>query len=255
MSPQNEIDRAAVIKEEKLIGNYRSVIGQLLYLRYTRPDIMYTLSQLCKFVANPGPLHFTALKRLLRYLASTRSLGMLYKRSNNVNIQLSSASDSDWAGDLDTRRSTAGTIHLINGNIVSFSSNLHQSAALSSCKAETVSETKAATSIVWLRGLLDELGFAQTEPTVLQQDHRGAIAFASSEINHSKMKHIALREHYLRELVRNGIVKPMFVPTSENIADIFTKSLGRQSFIAARDKLNLVNLESYNSMVEGVSRI
>jgi len=120
MSPRTNDDRISV-QQEKTRIDFRSVVGSLLYLRFTRPDIAYALSQLCKFVQNPGQTHYVALKRLLRYLSGTRTLGLLYRRGPG-SFMLEGYSDSDWAGDVDTRRSTTGFLFHINGNLISYSS-------------------------------------------------------------------------------------------------------------------------------------
>jgi transposase InsO family protein len=258
MSPKSDADREYVRREQEHVS-YRAIIGKLLYLRFTRPDILFALGQLCKFVSDPGPEHFKALKRLLRYLAGTRSFGILYRRNSAAgasSMQLDAFSDSDWAGDVDNRRSTTGFLFRINGNPISFSSKQQNTVALSSCEAETVAAGNAATECLWLRDLLSELGFAQPVPTVISQDNEGAVAFACNETNHSKMKHIALRQSFLRELVLDKVIKPHLVKTTQNLADIFTKPLGKVKFLAARENLNMISLACYeNLFVERGNRI
>jgi transposase InsO family protein len=251
MSPKSDHDRE-IVREESGHINYRMVVGLLLYLRFTRPDIAYSLSQLCKYVQDPGPQHFVALKRLLRYLQGTRTLGIVYQRRQGPPV-LYGFSDSDWAGDKDTRRSTTGYEFYVNGNLISYSSKQQPSPTLSSCESEIVASSQAGAEIVWLRGLLLELGCAQSAPTDLFQDNQGSIAFGMNIVNHSKMKHIALREHFVRHLVQQGDLTSKYVPTAENVADIFTKPLNKVKFIHFRDRLNMVPRAAYDALVEGGS--
>ena len=144
------------------------------------------MSEVARYVQDPGPQHFVALKRIFRYLRGTTDYGFLYKRDLETKVSLVGYSDSDWAGDHDTRRSTSDYILFLNGCPVSYRTKMQTSTALSSCEAETIAASLAGQEVLWLRTVIQELGFSQIEPTVLLQDNQGAIAFSKSEVNHSK---------------------------------------------------------------------
>ncbi|CEP00028.1 hypothetical protein PBRA_007762 [Plasmodiophora brassicae] len=256
LCPQNQADRELAALEGQRI-NYRAAVGHLMWLLHTRPDIAYAVNEVSRYVQDPGPAHFVALKRVFRYLNGTRNYGLLFEGGGETATPLLVGySDSDWGGDLDTRRSTSGCVFLLNGCPVSFRSKKQTTVALSSCEAETVASTLAATEGVWLRNVLDELGFPQAQPTPLHVDNQGAIAFANSEINHSKMKHLALKDHFVRELVASNQIKVHYVRSCENLADIFTKPLGKHKFVEFRAALKCVPHPHMNldSQVEGGNR-
>ena len=160
----------------------------------------------------------------------------MYRRSSNPYPTLQGFSDLDWAGDRDRRKSTSGYVFFLNGCPITYRSRKQSSTALSSCEAETIAGSQAASEAIWLRNVLDELGFSQTWATTLCQDNQGAIAFSSNETNHSKMKHIALREHFIREAVSDGHITCSYVQSSNNVADLFTKALGKMKFVELRTK-------------------
>ena len=240
MCPKNDAD-LEFVRVEQLRINYRSAVGALIWLLHTRPDISYAIGEVARYVQNPGPAHFVALKRIFRYLKGTIYYGLLYKRGTYKSPVLAGYSDSDWAGDLDTRRSTSGYIFMLNGCTITYRTKKQTSTALSSCEAETIASSLAGAEAVWLRIVLNEIGFEQSEPTVLMQDNQGSIAFGMSEINHSKMKHISLRDHYIRDLVSSDQIKSVYIHTAENLADLFTKALSKIKFRYFRAKIGCVS--------------
>jgi hypothetical protein len=186
-------------------------------------------------------MHYMALKRVLRYLKGTSDYGVLYLRSGSEKLSLSGCVDSDWAGNVDTRRSTSGYILSLNGNLIASKSKIQSCTALSSCEAETVALGQAAQELVCLRAVLGELGFPQSGPSTLHCDNTGAIAFSKDGGNHSKMKHISLREHFLRDLVKDKHITPEYIPSAENPADLFTKALGAVKFQEHRHTLRIIS--------------
>ena len=240
MCPTTIQDQTAVENEEKKL-NYRSVVSSLLWLLHTRPDISFAVSEVSRYVMNPGPMHYMALKRILRYLKGTVDYGLLYVRSGSPIITLSGCVDSDWAGNIDNRRSTTGYLVKLNENIIAGKSKVQTCTALSSCEAETVALGQAAQELMSLRSILHELGYSQESPTLLNCDNTGAIAFSKDGGNHSKMKHISLREHFLRDLVREKQIRPEYIATADNPADLFTKALGPVKFREHRDRLKIVS--------------
>jgi hypothetical protein len=207
---------------------YQSLIGTLMYAMLgTRPDIAYAVGALSKFCSNFGEVHYKQGMHVLRYLGGTKHYGIKFDGTlgHDMSSIILGYTDSDWAGDLDTRRSTGGYVFLMSGAAVSWSSKLQLSPALSSTEAEYMACSRAAQEAIWLRKLLEELGFAQDTPTDLLGDNQGSIALAKNPGDHPRTKHIALRYHFIRFTITNGSINLDYVPTGEMAADGLTKSL------------------------------
>ena len=174
---------------------YQSLIGTLMYaMLATRPDIAFAVGALSKYSSNPGRAHWDQAVHVLRYLVGTKTYGLFFDGNSldDLSSLILGYTDSDWAGDADTCRSTSGYIFLMCGTAVSWSSKLQTSPALSSTEAEYMACTRAAQEAIWLRQLLEQLGFRQTSPTSLLGDNQGAIALAKNPGDHPCTKHIQL---------------------------------------------------------------
>ena len=174
---------------------YQSLIGTLMYAMLgTRPDIAFAVGALSKYSSNPGKVHWNEALHVLRYLGGTKDLALVFDGSKGADLSslILGYSDSDWAGDMDTRRSTGGYVFFACGAAISWSSKLQISPALSSTEAEYMACTRAAQEAIWLRQFLDQLGYRQKNPTQLLGDNQGAIALAKNPGNHLQTKHIQL---------------------------------------------------------------
>lgn len=213
------------------------MVGSLLYAAMaTRPDIAQAVSVVSKFNADPNAAHLTAVKRILRYLKGTVNLALKYERSELGT--LIGFSDADWAGDQDDRRSTTGNVFLLNGGAMSWLSKKQATVSLSTAEAEYVALSQAAQESTWLKRLLTDLGMSDG-PTVILEDNQGAIAIVKNPVNHSRMKHIDIHYHYIRECVKNGQIQVQYCPTVDMKADILTKPLTRQRFEHLRREIGL----------------
>jgi len=206
---------------------YANTVGALLYLAMaTWPNIAYAVSVLFRFIANPGLAHWRAVKHVFRYLRGTAEARLVYRRDAFDAQQLFSAFvDADHAGNPDNGRSTGGYALLIAGSAVSWSSRLQTITALSTTEAEYVAAVDAGKDVVWMRQLLGELGFTLSAPSVLCMDNQSAISVAKNPEHHGRMKHLDLRFYWLCDVVDLGLIAPVFVPTTAQVADIFTKPL------------------------------
>ena len=175
---------------------YRSAVGGLLYLCHTRPDIAQAVGVVCKYSSDPSDAHWTAVKRIFRYLKGTTSYGISFTKGKD--LKLLGYADADYAGDLDSRKSTSGYVFFLNGAPVSCSSKAQATVAQSTAEAEYVAANDAVREAVWLRLLLEELGLKQQGATLLWQDNQGAIAIAKNPESHSRTKHIDVKHHYIR---------------------------------------------------------
>ena len=218
---------------------YRQAVGALLYVATTtRPDITAAIGILCRRVSNPRQRDWNAVKRVIRYLKQTVSLKLKISADNN--LDLVGYVDADWAGDVSDRKSTSGYLYMIGQSSVSWSSKKQVSVALSSTEAEYIAASYASQEAIWLREVLNDLGIALTQPTILHEDNQSCIKLATSDKNSTRTKHIDVRHHYLRDLVVQEMIDFMFCETSMMIADVLTKPLPRPKFEKLRTDMGLV---------------
>lgn len=221
-------------------GLYRSVVGSLLYLAcWTRPDIAFAVSELSRFMSAPCVKHFEALKRLLRYLKGTVTYGLRYTRASTDRKEKSNVLwgfvDSDWAGCPDSRRSTSGYVLMLNGAAVAWKSKKQSVVALSSAEAEFISASSMVQEVIYIRRLLESLGFKQDSPTKVFEDNRTCIAWSEGSVGGSdRAKHIDLREHYVHEAVEQKHLELIAINSVDNAADMLTKPVSHDSLIRLR---------------------
>jgi hypothetical protein len=221
---------ALSIEDEQKVREfpYTAIVGKAMYLSTcTRPDIAYTVRELARFMTSYGPAHITAAKHLLRYLKGTTSHGIILGGgAETLHPVIKALTDSDW-GMGDTRKSVSGFLIMMGDSPLSWSSKQQAVVALSSCEAEYLASTHCARDILWFRNLFAELGIPQIQPTTLFCDNQGTVACTHDPHAHSKMKHIAIREHFIRDCVMKRLIDVVHVSNKENIADLFTKPLHR----------------------------
>ncbi|KAF2318763.1 hypothetical protein GH714_010529 [Hevea brasiliensis] len=224
--------------EEKVnAGDYRSLIGSLLYVTHNRPNIMHATSLLSRFMSSPSKIHFGAARRILRYLRGTSSYGIWYSNTNN--LKLCTFSDSDWAGCIDDRKSATGYAFNLGSGVICWNSKKQPSAALSSLEAEYMVVTSAACQAIWLRQIMEDMKLTQVEATNIYCDNQSTIAMTKNLVHHSRTRHIETWHHFVRELVTQGAIKITYCNTNEQLADIFTKPLPLIKFQHLRNMLGI----------------
>ncbi len=218
---------------------YRNIIGRIMYAMVgTRPDIAYAVSVLAKYTSRPTAKHLRIAKKLVAYLNTTDTYCMTYEPKDGP-VELVGYSDSDWGADKEDRCSIGGYMFLFNGTPVSWRSKKQATVALSSTEAEYMALTAAAKEAVWLCHLLKDLGFEQEGPTTIYEDNQGTITIAQNPCNHERTKHIDIQYHFTRERIESGEIALEYCPTSEQLADLFTKALPRDRFTNLVRKLGL----------------
>jgi len=220
---------------------YRSIVGSLRYLVNSRPDLAYSVGYVSRFMEAPTAEHLVAVKRVLRYVAGTLQFGCCYRRKKEA--QLVGYSDSDLAGDIDTRKSTTGVVFFLGGNVITWQSQKQRVVALSSCEAEYIAVATAACQGVWLARLLAELKGEEAATISLKIDNQSAIALSRNPVFHDQSKHIDIKFHYIRECVEENRVQLQSIGTVEQLADICTKALGRERFCELRSKLGVHHVQ------------
>ena len=221
---------------------YRSMIGSLLYLTATRPDILHSVCQAARYQSNPKESHLVAVKRILRYIRGTSDFGLWYTK--NDGIKLIGYSDADWAGCTDDRRSTSGGAFFLGKKCVSWLSKKQDSVSLSTAEAEYVAATSACTQVIWMRRQLLDMVDEVRLPISIMCDNQSAIGLGKNPIQHSRSKHIDIRYHFLKEKVEEGVILMEYVPTEEQVADIFTKPLPTATFEKHRLSLGVQPIPS-----------
>jgi len=206
---------------------YRSIVGALQYLTFTRPDIAFSVHQVCQFMQNPMVSHFTAVKRILRYLKGTLHVGISYTKGD---LQLKAFSDADWAGDPNDRRSTTGLVIFLGDNPISWSSKKQQTVSRSSTEAEYRALSFTTAEVDWLKQLLAFLHVSLPHIPVLFCDNLSAIALSFNPVQHQRTKHIEVDVHFVRERVSQKQLSVQFVSSQEQFADILTKGLSAPLF-------------------------
>uniref|UniRef100_A0A2N9IZW0 Integrase catalytic domain-containing protein n=1 Tax=Fagus sylvatica TaxID=28930 RepID=A0A2N9IZW0_FAGSY len=177
---------------------YRSLVGALHYLTFTRPDISFSIHQVCQYMSAPTTIHFAAAKRILRYLRGTLFHGIAFHPGP---LTLSAYTDADWAGDPDDRRSTSGYLVYLGSNPITWSAKKQPTVSRSSTESEYRALAIASAELCWIRALLKDLGIYLSQPPLLWCDNVSALAIASNPVFHARTKHIEVDFHFVRERV------------------------------------------------------
>jgi histone deacetylase 1/2 len=206
---------------------YHSIVGALQYLTFTRPDIAFSVHQVYQFMQNPMVSHFTAVKRILRYLKGTLHVGISYTKGD---LQLKAFSDADWAGDPNDRRSTTGLVIFLGDNPISWSSKKQQTVSRSSTEAEYRALSFTTAEVDWLKQLLAFLHVSLPHIPVLFCDNLSAIALSFNSVQHQRTKHIEVDVYFVRERVSQKQLSVQFFSSQEQFVDILTKGLSAPLF-------------------------
>eukprot|EP00253_Pinus_taeda_P017662 PITA_17662 len=218
---------------------YKSIVGSLMYLTATTPDIMHTVSLISIFMERPKEAHQQAAKRILRYVKGTKRFGILYTASECS--YLIGYTDSDWVGSVDDRKSTSVYVFHMGSGAISWASKKQSIVVLSTAEAEYVAATAAACQAIWMRMMLRSLCQEQAKGTVIFCDNSSAITLSNNFVFHKRMKHIDTKFHYTRELVNSGEIVLEHCRTQEQVADILTRPLGQKNFEFLRKCLSMTD--------------
>jgi hypothetical protein len=188
---------------------------------------------------NPTKTHWTALKRVYRYLSGTHSFKLAYG-GRDTDTELIGYTDADWASNQNDRKSISGYVYMIGGGVITWNSKKQPIVALSSAEAEYIAESHSGREALWLRRLMSSLGFPQGEPTLIYADNQAAIKLSDSGQFHTHTKHIDTRFHFIRQLVEDRQIEYRYISTHFNIADLFTKALPKEKHHALTQDLGIV---------------
>ncbi|XP_062014077.1 uncharacterized mitochondrial protein AtMg00810-like [Rosa rugosa] len=243
---------------------YKHVVGSLMYLTATRPDLMYAVSLISRYMSQPTELHLMAAKRVLRYVKGTVNFGIFYKKEGNKD--LAAFTDSDYAGCLEDRKSTSGYAFILNSRavawslrkqpIVTLSTTENESIAAAACACQVVwmkiilkklsYEGGECTTILWMKIILKKLSYEGGECTTIFYDNSSTIKLSRNPVMHGRSKHIDVRFNFLRDLTKEGVVQLVLCGTQEQVADVFTKPLKLDLFLKLRGLLGVCETPEAN---------
>jgi len=202
---------------------YVRTIGQLAYVaQHTRIDLSQPVSELSGYLHTFGPKHIACMKHLIGYVKATREYRLEYHKGSD--FILAGASDASFAADRITRKSRSGVLIFVYLMPVYWSSRRQKSITLSSMEAETTALTHCSKEIIWIRRVLNFLGFDMDRPTPITVDNKAAISFAETARISPRTKHIALKHFFNKEHIQSGEIAPVYVPTEHELADVLTKN-------------------------------
>jgi hypothetical protein len=228
-----DLDTGGKFVDQKV---YQSMIGSLLYLCASRPDIILSVCMCARFQADSKEVHLRAVKRIMRYLVYTPKFGLWYPRGST--FDLIGYSDAYWAGCKIDRKSTSGTCQFLGRSLVSWASKKQNSVALSTAKAEYIAAGHCCAQLLWMRQTLRDYGYKLSKVPLLC-DNESAIRMADNPVEHSRTKHIDIRYHFLRDYQQRGNIEIAYI--KNQLADIFTKPLDEKTFSKLRNELNILD--------------
>jgi len=219
---------------------YRGLIGSLLYLTASRPDIMFSVCLCARFQSNPKESHFTATKRILKYLQGTTTVGLWYP--SEVSLDLVGYSDSDFASCKIDRKSTSGTCYLLGSSLISWHSKKQACVVLSTTEAEYIAAGSCCAQSLWIKQQLSDFGLNLSKIPLLC-DNTSVINLTKNPVQHLRTKHIEIRHHFIKDHVNNGDCEIQFVSTENKLAGLFTKSLNKERFNFLRNELGIIDFK------------
>jgi hypothetical protein len=221
---------------------YRRLVGKLIYLTITRPDISYAVSVVSQFMTSPRVPHMNIVIRILKYLKNALGRGLFYRSSGHLRIE--GYTDADSAESPSDRKSTTGYCTFIGGNLVTWRSKKQSVVARSNAEAEYRAMAHTTCELTWLRTVLQEFGLLTQGPTPLYCDNQAAIHIASNPVFHERTKHIKVDCHFVRSKVESKDIITLFVPSGSQLANIFTKALSKNAIDSICSKLGVIDIYS-----------
>ncbi|WZZ27559.1 hypothetical protein YC2023_010960 [Brassica napus] len=234
---EGEIEDSKSYQDPKL---YRKLVGKLIYLTITRPDICFAVNQVSQHMQVPKEHHWRMVERILMYLNGSPDQGVWM--GCNGSTEVVGYCDADWAGDRADRRSTTGYCTFIGGNLVTWKSKKQKVVSCSSAEAEYRAMLKLTNELVWIKGILKHLEIDQATPMTMHCDNQAAIHIASNSVFHERTKHIEVDCHKVRQMIILGVILPCYTRSEDQLADVFTKAARQKTMESIHIRLGLIDL-------------
>ncbi|XP_039057286.1 uncharacterized mitochondrial protein AtMg00810-like [Hibiscus syriacus] len=250
LSPKLTVDARKPLSDAWL---YRSIVGSLLYLSHTRPDIAFIVNRVAQYMHRPCDGHWLVVKRILCYLNGTLDCGLVFRRSSASKVCCITAfADADWASNVDDRRSVSGSCVFLGCNLVSWSAKRQKVVARSTTEAEYRSIANTVVEVVWVKSLLTDIGEAVDAIPVVWSDNTSVIAMSANPIFHARSKYIELDIHFVREKVECEVVRVNYVPADHQVADDMTKPLAKSAHMLFSQKVQIAEKQIVENDRENV---
>ncbi|GJW19214.1 putative RNA-directed DNA polymerase [Tanacetum coccineum] len=207
------------------VTEYQKLIGKLIYLTHTRPDISYSVHCLSQFMHKPLKSHLKIAFKVLRYLKNNPGMGIHIVKQPKVSLE--AFVDADWAKCVVTRKSVTGFCISLNGSLVSWKSKKQNTLSKSSAEAEYRAMASVTSEIVWILKILKDLNWEQFMPVTMYCDSQAAIKIAANPVFHERTKHLEIDLHFVREKILSGVLRTQKIGSADQTADIFTKGLNK----------------------------
>ena len=219
---------------------FQRLVGKLIYLDHTRPDIAFVVSCVSQFMHSPSKSQVDVVYRILKYLKGTPRRGLLFRKNEERKVEV--YVDADWAGSITDRRSTSGYCSYVWGNLVTWQSKKQTVVAQSSAKAKLRSTALGIGEVIWIKMLLQELSIESETPLQVYCDNQAVISISHNPIHHDSTKHVEVDRHFIKEKIDDRTISVTYVPTTQQTMDILTKALFKSMFEKMVDKLIMYNL-------------
>ncbi|KAL0745479.1 hypothetical protein Bca101_102027 [Brassica carinata] len=234
---EGEIEDSKPYQDPKL---YRKLVGKLIYLTITRPDICFAVNQVSQHMQVPKEHHWRMVERILMYLNGSPDQRVWM--GCNGSTEVVGYCDADWAGDRADRRSTTGYCTFIGGNLVTWKSKKQKVVSCSSAEAEYRAMLKLTNELVWIKGILKHLEIDQATPMRMHCDNQAAIHIASNSVFLERTKHIEVDCHKVRQMIVLGVILPCYTRSEDQLADVFTKAARQKTMESIHIRLGLIDL-------------
>eukprot|EP00268_Persea_americana_P063544 TRINITY_DN82513_c0_g1_i1.p1 TRINITY_DN82513_c0_g1~~TRINITY_DN82513_c0_g1_i1.p1 ORF type:complete len:453 (-),score=74.75 TRINITY_DN82513_c0_g1_i1:7-1176(-) len=220
---------------------YQRLVGRLMYLAHTRPNLAYALSIVSQYMHNPGEQHMNAVMRIMRYLKSAPGNGILFTKNENCR-SVDAYTDADWAGAVDDRLSTSGYFTFVGGNLVTWRSKKQNVIARSSTEAEFRGMALGICETLWIRNLLRDLGYPLQQPIRLYCDNKAACDITHNPVQHDRTKHMEVDRFFIKEKLDEKIVELPKIKSEDQLVDILTKAVSSRVYSTFLGKLGMCDI-------------
>ncbi|GJS14014.1 putative RNA-directed DNA polymerase [Tanacetum coccineum] len=221
---------------------YQRLVGKLIYLSHTNPDIAYAVSVVSRFMHAPSKVYMKAVYRILKYLKSSPGKGLFFGK--NQNHQVCGYTNADWAGDRTDGKSTSGYFTFVGGNLVTWRSKKQKVVSRSSAEAKFQGMVHGVCELIWIKRVLKDLGLNLTSPMQLHCDNQAVVKIANNPVQHNTTKHVEIDRHFIKDHLEKKTVELSYVASKDQLADMLTKAICGRVFQCSLDKLGMIDIHS-----------